>query len=173
MFLSEDVEYYLYEFMDTEGLGIVSRLCKKRHTMVQPMYNKALINNLFSYQMHKMFGNIRLAEKRVLKFQNRFIGWTDYMDGIKVGDVEDSIMIGVDRYRRPFITVRVEGGDGRDVLCIFQRYTGEKSKMCLGVYGGRLPGYMNAYIGDREYEFFNGVVKGEVVAKGGGVYRLV
>ena len=41
----------------------------------------------------------------VLACQERFIGGTDYIDGITLPDLPHPIMGGVDRYRRPFLCV--------------------------------------------------------------------
>ncbi len=53
------------------------------------------------------------------------MGFTSYIDFLKVDEVTHPVMGGVDCYRRPFIVFKVKV-DGKLVMeTIFQRYTGE------------------------------------------------
>lgn len=70
-----------------------------------------------------------------LEFKDEFIG-LDYIDGITKNDVIAPIMIGIDKYRRPFITIRtIEEDKYTCVLTIFQRYTNDKSMWTHGING--------------------------------------
>jgi len=71
----------------------------------------------------------------VLAFQDRFVGGTDYLDGICYTDLTQPIMIGVDRYRRPFLCVVYHDIDtdaqvSTYVLTVFQRYTDSPFMWC-------------------------------------------
>lgn len=48
---------------------------------------------------------VRQYDVPVLTCLPRFIGATDYIDGIQLSDLLHPIMVGVDRYRRPFLCV--------------------------------------------------------------------
>ena len=42
----------------------------------------------------------------VLPWKRNYVGCTDYIDGIRAKDLTYPIMIGVDHFRRPFITIK-------------------------------------------------------------------
>lgn len=70
-----------------------------------------------------MNGQHNLIFAPVLPFQEHFIG-LDYIDGVSVADVSSPIMVGVDDWKRPFITLRTCEKEKRPVVTtIFQRYT--------------------------------------------------
>ena len=92
---------------------------------------------------------VRHYDVPVLAFQDRFCGGTDYLDGIVYSDLTHPLMIGVDRYRRPYLCVVYHwsvgggvdgvGGVGSDgaktktrVLSVFQRYTDSPFTWCHG-----------------------------------------
>ena len=84
-----------------------------------------------------------ITQLPILPFQRKFIGGTDYIDGIHSTDLTAPIMVGVDCYRRPYIVIAYKcfgekwiswNGEERDfmgangsrrlVLTVFNRYTG-------------------------------------------------
>ena len=84
-----------------------------------------------------------ITQLPILPFQRKFIGGTDYIDGIHSTDLTAPIMVGVDCYRRPYIVIAYKcfgdkwiswNGEERDfmgangsrrfVLTVFKRYTG-------------------------------------------------
>ena len=84
-----------------------------------------------------------ITQLPILPFQRKFIGGTDYIDGIRSTDLTAPIMVGVDCYRRPYIVIAYKcfgekwiswNGEERDfmgangsrrlVLTVFNRYTG-------------------------------------------------
>jgi len=88
---------------------------------------------------------VRHYDVPVLAFQDRFMGATDYLDGIRQSDLTHPIMIGIDVYRRLFLCVvyphpvdEDETGAARSdapatttyVLTVFQRYTNCPSTWC-------------------------------------------
>ena len=84
---------------------------------------------------------VRHCDVPVLAFQNRFCGGTDYLDGIVYSDITHPLMIGVDRYRRPYLCVVYHwldhwlgGSDGAKtktcMLTVFQRYTDSPFTWC-------------------------------------------
>lgn len=84
-----------------------------------------------------------ITQLPILPFQRKFIGGTEYIDGIRSTDLTAPIMVGVDCYRRPYIVIAYKcfgekwvswNGEERDfmgangsrrlVLTVFNRYTG-------------------------------------------------
>ena len=86
-----------------------------------------------------------ITQLPILPFQRKFVGGTDYIDGIRSTDLTAPIMVGVDCYRRPFIVIsykcfgdkyiswdgderdfRGAGGSKRLTLTVFNRYTSSR-----------------------------------------------
>ena len=86
-----------------------------------------------------------ITQLPILPFQRKFVGGTDYIDGIRSTDLTAPIMVGVDCYKRPFIVISYKcfgdkwiswdgdvrdfwgaGGNKRITLIVFNRYTSEK-----------------------------------------------
>ena len=61
-------------------------------------------------------------------------GMTDYIDFVTLGDVTAPIMKGVDKFNRPFVTLRVIDRATRNlsVHTLFQRYTDSPYTWCCG-----------------------------------------
>ena len=86
----------------------------------------------------------------IIKYYNRFIGGSDYIDCVRRCDLTSPIMIGVDQFARPFISIKYKCSDKtiknyRDedietlnksvVLTVFQRYTTSPNTWCKAGYG--------------------------------------
>tara|TARA_B100000524_G_scaffold348076_1_gene251527 strand:- start:435 stop:1070 length:636 start_codon:yes stop_codon:yes gene_type:complete len=95
---------------------------------------KKFIINRFPPVIFDLMNGIKtLIFTPILPFKDHFIG-IDYIDGITVNDVSYPIMLGVDKYNRPFITIRTKCPDKCEnshwftsVITIFQRFTNNKS----------------------------------------------
>ena len=60
----------------------------------------------------------------ILNWKKEFLGGTGYIDNIYPYDLSSSIMIGIDCYTRPFVTVRTKKSNNtRSVVVLFQRYS--------------------------------------------------
>ena len=70
-----------------------------------------------------------LPDIPILEWDHKFVGGTDYIDSIREDDMSNSIMCGIDCYRRFFISFRIETTfldtkqKKKTVQTIFQRYT--------------------------------------------------
>lgn len=88
-----------------------------------------------------------ITQLPILPFQRKFVGGTEYIDGIRSTDLTAPIMVGVDCYRRPYIVIAYKcfgdkwiswNGEERDfmgangsrrfVLTVFNRYTGVRGE---------------------------------------------
>ena len=88
-----------------------------------------------------------ITQLPILPFQRKFVGGTDYIDGIRSTDLTAPIMVGVDCYRRPYIVLAYKcfgekwvswNGEERDfmgangsrrlVLTVFNRYSGSRGE---------------------------------------------
>jgi hypothetical protein len=113
-----------------------------------PYLNKKFINNFkkkrtfildkFPNKIISIFGMENMINYPILEFKNKFIGYTDYIDSIRPDDLSEPIMIGVDCFKRAFVSIRtVIINENRDpvVDTLFQRYTNEKEKWTYGCSG--------------------------------------
>ena len=61
----------------------------------------------------------------ILKWKIDFLGGTGYIDNIYPNNLSSNIMIGIDCYTRPFVTIRTKNKNNniRSVVVLFQRYS--------------------------------------------------
>jgi hypothetical protein len=89
----------------------------------------SFVKKYFSCQIRSYFGGLRdFLRYPVLHWQPSFQGSTDYIDNINPEDVSHPIMIGIDSYQRPFITLRTKITNLDDTVyqvvdILFQRFT--------------------------------------------------
>ena len=83
-----------------------------------------LMFNLLHQALREKINNIA-----VLPWESRFEGATDYIDRIKPEDVSEPVMVGIDNFRRSFVTLRIKLTYLKNnltkhiVQTFFQRYT--------------------------------------------------
>lgn len=68
--------------------------------------------------------NLNLNNVPVLKEETHFIGTSNNPDNIQIDDTSSPISIGIDRYERPFIAIRLRNQDTKEatVITLFQQY---------------------------------------------------
>jgi hypothetical protein len=101
----------------------------KKKDICRAKYNKSLIKLHFSPIIVELMGGIKqMLHFPELKWKNRFMGSTSYIDGINNEDMSVPIMFGIDNvYRRPFISFKVNYCNKKtSVTTIFQRYSNNK-----------------------------------------------
>ena len=74
----------------------------------------------------------------ILKWDDKFVGCSGYIDKIKPDDMTSPIMIGFDE--RPFVAIRTKHTLSLyhypiNVTCLFQRYSDSKYSWCKGSIG--------------------------------------
>ena len=80
-----------------------------------------------------MGGISNMLDYPKLNWDNKYLGDTGYIDKIKSKDVTDKIMTGIDKWNRPFITLRLKDNDEDTcsrynpyIIVLFQRYYDDK-----------------------------------------------
>jgi len=99
--------------------------------------HQALLQRIPAVLVH-IVGYLRLLDVPVLPWRNTFLGNTGYIDRIKVEDVYDTIMIGIDCFCRPFITIRsyCHSKKTYGIITLFQRYSDQEGTWTLGTRYG-------------------------------------
>ena len=100
-------------------------------------------NRCYSYFKNTFWPMKLIYSLPIIDYKYRHTGGTDYIDGVRKSDMDSPIMVGVDRYKRPFISIKYKerlGGElisnSKDrraiakVLTIFQRYTDSNRIWC-------------------------------------------
>ena len=87
-----------------------------------------------------LFGGVKkMALLPILKWKSYFEGSTGYIDQINPKNVTYPIMVGVDDYKRPYITIKTQSTFKKNiysvVVTIFQRYSDSKSSWTHGTNG--------------------------------------
>jgi len=91
-------------------------------------------NDVYLYFKDTFFPEKLIKLLPVLPCKRNYVGCTDYIDGIRAKDLTHPIMIGVDHFRRPFITIRYDSHKPnlkrfeRGHITVFQRYSDCKKK---------------------------------------------
>lgn len=107
------------------------------NTLCELKAKEKFINENFPNEIiDLMGGNSKMMDYPILSFNENFLGWTDYLDRIKPSDVSYPIMIGVDCFRRAFVTIRTSDINGEQTVdTLFQRYSDDKYTWTHGVLG--------------------------------------
>ena len=109
-----------FSLVDKETYNLMNNVLKQKKLEIIDK-----INNTFPNRIVDMVGrnNLLLAEK--LEWDDKWLGNTDYIDRVVFDDLSNTFSYGVDRYRRPFIFVRMRRlkNNNNFIIVIFQRYT--------------------------------------------------
>lgn len=111
-----------------------------------------------------MGGLKKMMTYPILPWKSHFLGSTDYIDKIKASDVYEPVMLGIDVFDRPFVTLRtrqiIRKKEHIAVNTLFQRYTDDKSWTHGTCYGSLLflseSGYF--YNSNNQYKFSHNLV---------------
>lgn len=101
-------------------------LISKNNTFLQKyMIQKCkieIIQEYFNPKIIELFGGIDTFKNfKILPWNKKYIGFTDYIDSIKLKDLNDNkIVIGIDDFSRPFIAMKNKNNNKVSIL--FQRY---------------------------------------------------
>lgn len=111
---------------------------------IQELFNVALVNNfiannhavnkeikrksIYSYFENTFISYNILEKSKLLDWNDKFI-MIDYVDRIFIQDLEYPLMITVDRYKRPVLSIKYKYNNSdtyNGILTLFQRYTNDK-----------------------------------------------
>ena len=124
-----------------EIINKFSKLSKKFRKSIKPKLKKYYIHKYFDKNIIEIMGGIENMNKiPILEWEDKFLGGTDYIDRIEPENLKHKVMIGIDRYERPFICFRIKTYSKYyeeifNVDTLFQRYTGEKNTWTNGTCG--------------------------------------
>ena len=123
-----NISYYLKNYNDFKNLS----LSNKSTIEIKDIYKKYLLikSKYFAYlKKYKILKNLqegpfkKFANKYpILKWDEKFLGYTGYIDHISSYDLSSPIMIGCDNYERPFISIKFIINKKVGCITYFQRY---------------------------------------------------
>ena len=123
-----NISYYLKNYNDIKNLS----LCNKSTTEIKNIYEKYLLikSKYFNYfKKYKILKHLqegpfkKFANKYpILKWDKKFLGFTGYIDHITSYDLVSPIMIGIDNYQRPFVSIKFIINKRIGCITYFQRY---------------------------------------------------
>lgn len=126
----------------------------------------------------RTFGGIHAFNIPRLEWQDRFqTGGTEYsdgsirpIDGIRPSDMSHPVMWGIDRWRRLYIATKMEGVTypypsqrGIGVETFFQRYSDDGNIWTSGDHYGLPAKIISNSMGDKEFDLFQKLIKGQVI----------
>lgn len=135
--LHQDVLCYIFDFSDISVLINIVRLNKKFNKLYQRILRKR------KFITHLPDGlEINVDDLPILEFKDKFIGSTDYIDRVRISDLSAPVMVGIDRYRRAYIVLRMNFKSKTHnrvetvVHTFFERYTNERQVWTVGTCYG-------------------------------------
>ena len=141
------ISFYFKKYDDFKNLS----LCNKSTTQIKNNYSIYffLLKKYFTYfKKHKILKYLqqgpfkKFANKYpILKWKTEYLGFSGYIDSIFNNQLNDSIMIGIDHYKRSFITIGYMKNNKIGCITYFQRYEHYSSNWVWG--GDTFYGYGN------------------------------
>jgi len=138
-YLIINISYYLKNYDDFKNLS----LSNKSTTQIKNIYKNYLLIKIkyFEYlKKYKILKNLqegpfkKFANKYpILDWDEKFLGYTGYIDHISCADLSSPIMIGRDKYQRPFISIKFIINKKVGCITYFQRY---EDCTCMWAWGG-------------------------------------
>ena len=124
----------------------------KNQTAFQPYFEQLVervkwITNRYPPNIRSIFGGVSaMIDWPIIVWQDKFIASTDYIDNILPEDMYQPIVLGEDRFDRPFIALRVnlndrdnneglEETENKVVEILFQRHSGTQELWTNGCRG--------------------------------------
>ena len=131
--------------------------------MIYPIFEKKIKmkrefvrNNFPNIIIDTMGGMKNMIFLPILKYKPKFMGSTHYIDKILPSDVNEPIMIGVDVYKRGFITFRLKKNKNIWVETFFQRYSDITISSSSWTWGGKENNQITNYNGSYWSNYTNG-----------------
>lgn len=133
-YLLDNISLFL-DFESYENIRYISSYNKDyKNNYLEDYYKKKkeLILSTYDKNIIRILGGMKkFIEFPTLKWDDKFMGGTGYIDKIDVNDVSAPIMLGLDIWSRPFITLKVYEGSPK-ILTLFQRYTNDNTTWTHG-----------------------------------------
>jgi hypothetical protein len=129
--MNNDTLNKLKEYIDITSINLLYT-SKNNYNNFKNLFNSLIKNQIkfinkynFNKNIINLFGGIqKFYLFPILKWKEQFLGGTGYIDNIYPYDLNSSIMIGIDCYTRPFVTVRTKRNNNiESVIVLFQRYS--------------------------------------------------
>ena len=135
--LPKEITIYCCQYLLPVDVYKLRNFLSPLHT-IKSFYDRiTYIKCSFPSSIIKVMGGFqKFLSFPALEWKNEFIGFTDYIDRISPCDVSDPIMIGIDCYRRSFITLKLYKDNQQEfVITLFQRYTNDPNTWTHGKRG--------------------------------------
>jgi hypothetical protein len=123
-----NISYYLKKYDDLKNMSLVN----KSTIEIKNIYKKYLLIKSKYFNYLKKYKILKYLQKGpfkkfankypTLKWDEKFLGITGYIDHISPYDLISPIMIGTDKYERPFVSIKFIVNKKVGCITYFQRY---------------------------------------------------
>ncbi len=148
--LPEHLERNISGYFNAVSTINLSQTCQNYHQLLQGAVANLVVRRtslLIDYYweiINNMGGICEMLSYPTLTWKDSYLGDTGYIDHIPMADLTSKVMIGVDCYRRQFITLRLEKkdeiksyyGNNKWIITLFQRYSDELNTWSHSCQGG-------------------------------------
>ena len=126
---------YFLQFKNLEQIQVQIDNAKEKFQFIKKQFYHVVIDLMGGIKTMMLFP--------ILKWDDKFIGCSGYIDKIYPNDMTSPIMIGFDEfYKRPFIAIRIKQNNRNiylknkvNVTCLFQRYGDSRYSWSEGSVG--------------------------------------
>ena len=132
--LPEDLFDEIMNYLDYKSLDNILMIDKKNNKIRKKERNLVFRNQLIREFFPKIILNVLNFHNQypLLRFKNNFFGGTGYIDRIRLSDVSSPVMLGIDKFERPFFTLRMNVNGEMILQTFFQRYTNNPRTWSMG-----------------------------------------
>lgn len=121
VYLPNDILYKIYQYANLKDLTKIALVHKFSFQVAKQLFHQLFLKTHFPTKILQLMTPTQKANIQYLPFKKCFMGYTDYLDGIYVEDLEDinpnkSIFMGVDKYNRSFISLKLDIVIGKQMI---------------------------------------------------------
>lgn len=91
------------------------------------------------------------------------MGGTSYIDFLQKEDLAYPVMIGQDKYERPFIAMRLRRDGEVGVVTVFKRFTDPKHPVWVAGNSRRFPKFIYSAMTEENWEQVRALIEGETI----------
>ena len=121
MYLPNEILQKIYQYVALKDLPKIALVNNFGLQIAKQLFPERFLKEHFPPVIRNLLSFKQKKEIQYLPYQDSFMGYTDYLDGIRVEDLDTidpnrSIFMGVDKYNRSFISLKLDIMIGKQTI---------------------------------------------------------
>lgn len=113
VFFPTEIIINIYEFLNLQDLQIIKFVNQFSYDYSLKRSKQLFIEKYLPQNIQELFSNINYKEIHFLPFKESFVGDSNYIDSVKIEDLEEinesaPVFIGIDNIQRPYIALKMD-----------------------------------------------------------------